>query len=240
MSGYRNGGYHRNEAGQGRGYQRVNGSVGGFEPQHNDLSKPFDNRHLIESATPLKSLKLILKQFEMIEKRYWPYFLKDLNELFTKDEFSKSALLKSHRVVDDVTRILSRILTTKLFPDIIVEVINCLTSLAGALKAHSRDLFQWMFDFYESVSDETRIVLLKALARIVGTKSKGVGENMSSMMIKLKMILESNNSSFVLLELTEIFVAIGNSYPTMFQKYFLDVIDILIGWFIDLVSYSGS
>lgn len=240
-TGYRNGaGHHRNgTSSQDRGFQRVNGSVGGFEPQPSNLSKPFDNQHLFNTPTPLKSLKSILKQFEMVEKRYWPYFLQDLNELFKSESFSKSATEKSHRVVDDVSRILSRILTTKLFPDIIVEVINCLTSLSKALKSHSRDLFQWMFDFYESVSDETRIVLLKSLVKIINGNFKGIGENMSSMMLKLKLILESNNSSFVLIELTEIFVAVGASYPSIFQKYFLDVIDILIGWYIDSASDPG-
>ena len=238
-TGSRNGYQRSNGASHGRGSQRgVNGSVGGFD-QLSTLSKPFDNQSLLDSPTPLKSLKLILKQFEMIEKRYWPYFLKDLNELFKRDSFSKSAMEKSHRVVDDVTRVMSRILTTKLFPDIIAEVVNCLASLARALKSNSRDLFQWIFDFYESASDDTRIVLLKSLVRIVNGKLKGLAENMSSMMVKLKMALECNNSSFVLLELTEIFMAIGASYPSTFQKYFLDVIDILIGWFIDSASDPG-
>lgn len=200
--------------------------------------KEFDNKTLIETAS-LKSLKVLLKQFDMIEKREWPSFLNDLNGLFRNSQFSKSAAEKPHRVVDDVTRILSRILTTKLFPDIIQGVICAITSLSTALKYNCRDLFSWIFDFYENSSDETRIVLLKAVKRILDSRGKGVAECLSvsnsnhNIMVKLKSVLEETESCLILMELTDIFSVIGKNYQTIFSRHFMDIIDILIAWFLD-------
>lgn len=198
----------------------------------------FSNKQLIENSTtsPLKSLRTILKQFEMIEKRQWPNFLHDLSALFAQPSFAKVTGEKPHRIVDDVTRILSRILTTKLFPDIIQGIITCLTNLSFALKYNCKDLHAWLFDFYKISPDETKLVLLRAVGSIVKRKGKGIGENMTTVMVKLRDALEETESQSLLLELVEIFVLVASNYPSVFQVHFSHIVDILIAWYLDSMT----
>lgn len=198
----------------------------------------FSNKQLIESSnsSPIKSLRTILRQFEMIEKRQWPNFLHDLSILFTQASFAKLAAEKPHRIVDDVTRIFSRILTTKLFPDIIQGIITCLTNLSFALRHNCKDLHSWLFDFYRISPDETKLVLLRSIDSIIKRKGKGITEHMTSVMINLRRALEETESQTILLELVEIFMVIASTFPSVFQGHFSHIVDILIAWHLDSIT----
>ena len=60
---------------------------------------------IIENSHPQKSLRHLLRQFDVGEKRQWPSYISDLTELFKKPQFSK----ESHKrnVIEDVTKVSS-------------------------------------------------------------------------------------------------------------------------------------
>ncbi|RWS12933.1 Serine/threonine-protein kinase SMG1-like protein [Dinothrombium tinctorium] len=184
--------------------------------------------------SPLKSLRILLRQFDTGEKRQWPNYLQDLTKLFSTSSFIKAANEKPGRVIDDVTRVFTRVLTTKLFPDIIQQMIVCLSTFSSALGYNCRELFNWIFDlYYDSVPDETRLVLLKSLVMIIDNGGKGLSDNMPALLNKVKRALEEADTCELLLGITDIFLATSKNYSSMLQAHFRDVVDILIGWHID-------
>ncbi|XP_054164318.1 serine/threonine-protein kinase SMG1-like [Oppia nitens] len=189
------------------------------------------------SATVQSDLRLLrnsLRQFETGEKRLWPKYLQDLTQLFQTNTFPRAVIEKPGRVIDDVTRQLTRILTTKLFTDIIKEIIECMAAFSACLSHHLREFFNWMFDLYNSsITDETRIVLLKSLLKMIENKSKGLNENMGSLLNKLKDALEEAENIELLLTVTEVILMAAKNYPNLLQQHFRDVVDILIGWLLD-------
>ena len=195
-----------------------------------------DNEQLIfESQTPLKSLKILLKQFDGIEKRQWPNFLHDLDLLFQQKSFSRSAVDKPHRVVDDCTRTFSRILTTKLFPDIMQHMINCLTSLTMALRHSCKEIFKWIFEFYRESSDDTKIVLLKSVEGAVENKFKGLHDNLPFLSDKLMKVLDATDfeATLIMIQVTNVFVTFSQSFPSAFQREFGDITDVMIAWYLE-------
>lgn len=117
------------------------------------------------------------------------------------------------------------------------EVIECLTAFSGCLSNpnHWRDFFHWMFDLYNSatVTDETRMVLLRSLLKIIENGGKGFKESMSSIFNKLKDALEEAENIELLLIITEVVLIAAKYYPNLMKQHFRDVIDILIGWLLD-------
>jgi hypothetical protein len=142
--------------------------------------------------------------------------------------------LNFNRIIDDVTRLFTRILTTKLFPDIIEEMIACMAAFCGSLSQHCRELFNWMFDLYNSsVSDETRIVILKSLVKIIENGGKGIKDNVMNLLNKLKDALEDAESIELLLTVTDVVLISAKAYPNLLQQHFRDIVDILVGWLLD-------
>uniref|UniRef100_T1KSW0 non-specific serine/threonine protein kinase n=2 Tax=Tetranychus urticae TaxID=32264 RepID=T1KSW0_TETUR len=179
-------------------------------------------------------LRVALRQFESGEKRQWPVYLKELTQLFESQQFSRIVHDKPGRIIDDVTRVLARILTTKLFPDIIEEIIVCLSTFAVSLGYHCKELFNWIFELYNSsVPDETRLVLLRSLVKIIESNCRALRENMPQLMNKVKKALEEAQTAEILLGITDIFLATSRIFPDVLEIHFRDIVDILIGWHLD-------
>ncbi|RWS29156.1 serine/threonine-protein kinase-like protein 4 [Leptotrombidium deliense] len=220
---YKNKEYHSSGFIKSNGYEHSNA-----------LSNNTDN-------SPLKSLRILLRQFDTGEKRQWPNYLQDLTKLFMTSSFMKAANEKPGRVIDDVTRVFTRVLTTKLFPDIIQQMVVCLSTFSSTLCYNCRELFNWIFDLYNepAVPDETRLVLIKSLVMIVENGGKGLYDQMPSLMNKVKRALEEADTCELLFAITDIFLATAKNCSSLLQVHFRDVVDILIGWHIDSSQSSA-
>ncbi|XP_074602353.1 serine/threonine-protein kinase Smg1 [Brevipalpus obovatus] len=186
------------------------------------------------SGNPFTNLQSLLGQFESGEKRQWPVYLKELSRFFETQSFNRIVNEKPSRVINDVTSVFARILTTKLFPDIIEELIVCLSVFASILNYNCKDLFNWVFKlYYSTVPDETRIVLLSSLVKILEKNQDGLGECMLGLIKKVKKALEEAQTSELLLSINNVFLAAAEHYPASLQPHFRDIVDILIGWHLD-------
>ncbi|KAI1289435.1 Serine/threonine-protein kinase SMG1 [Halotydeus destructor] len=199
----------------------------------NSESENIDN----SQQHPMKLLRTLLRQFDTGEKRQWPNYLKDLTKLFIKCTNAKDFQKRS--VIEDVTKVYSRILTTKLFPDIINEVVNCMSEFSYVLCFKCNELFDWIFKMYREKSDDTRLVLLKALTKIIERGGKGVAEHVSNLASRVRRLLEDTDTNSLLLGITDVLLAISRIYKEQFAEHFQDIVDFLIGWMVDLFQNSA-
>ena len=213
------------------GCSKANGYEG--FPLHK--SPNTSGQHQLDNSSPMRSLNYILKQFDSGEKRQWPSFLHELSKLFQNPSFAKLVNEKSSKVIDHVTHVFARILNTKLFPDIVEELVICFAAFSSALGYLCNELFEWIFALYYSApSDEKRLVLLQGVVKIVENgKSRALSENMMSLINKVKKALEEATNSDLLFGIIDVFLVTAQTYSNAFQAHFRDVIDIMIGWHID-------
>lgn len=191
----------------------------------------------------IKKIRNILKQFDIGEKRQWPAYLGELSKAFDQFYFGKNQTDSTSKLFEECKRVFNRVLTTKLFPDIIKEIIICLTSFSTSLEHNCNLLFNWLFNVYHSSSsDDTKIVILNSVARIVEVNHKGVNDHLSGLLNKTKRAFEESDSSELLIGFTEIFLAAAKVNPKLMIGHFQNVVDIIIGWHVNSshTSYSSS
>lgn len=188
-----------------------------------------------------KKIRNILKQFDIGEKRQWPNYLHELSKVFDQFYFGKTQTDSTSKLFEECKRVLNRVLTTKLFPDIIREIIVCLTSFSTALEYNCNQLFNWLFNVYHSSSsDDTKIVILNSVARIVEVNHKGVIDNLPALLNKTKRAFEESDSSELLIGFTEIFLAAAKVNPKAMIVHFQNVVDIIIGWHVNSHTACSS
>jgi PI-3-kinase-related kinase SMG-1 len=114
-------------------------------------------------------------------------------------------------------------------------MINCVTSLTIALRQSCKELFKWIFDFYRDSTDDTRILLLKSIEGVIEVKFRGLQDNLPFLMLKLMKVLEVTDfgATLIMIQVTNVFVTFSRSYPSAFQKDFMEVIDIMIAWYLE-------
>lgn len=190
-----------------------------------------------------KKIRALLKQFDSGEKKQWPIYLNELSKAFEQFYFGKNHNESTTKLFDECKRVFTRVLTTKLFPDIIKEIIICLTSFSASLEYNCHYLFNYLFNLYHSSnSDDTKLVILNSIAKIVEVNHKGVNEHIPSILNKTKRAFEESDSSELLIGFTEIFLAAAKTNPKVMVSHFQNVVDIMIGWHVNSshTSYSSS
>lgn len=204
----------------------------------------MDSSNLQSYFVKTKKIRTILKQFDTGEKRQWPSYLNELSKAFDQFYFGKNLTDSTTKLFDECKRVFARVLTTKLFPDIIKEIIICLSSFSASLEFNCHHLFNWIFNVYHTSnsSDDTKLVILNSIAKIIEINHKGVNEHLPSLLNKTKRAFEESESSELLIGFTEIFLAAAKTNPKVMVVHFQNVVDIIIGWHINssLTSYSSS
>lgn len=203
----------------------------------------MDSSSLETYTVKTKKIRNILKQFDIGEKRQWPNYLHELSKAFNQFYFGKNQTDSTSKLFEECKRVFNRVLTTKLFPDIIKEIIICLTSFSTSLEYNCNLLFNWLFNVYHSSgSDDTKIVILNSVARIVEVNHKGLHDHLPGLLNKTKRAFEESDSSELLIGFTEIFLAAAKVNPKVMIGHFQNVVDIIIGWHVNSshTSYSSS
>ena len=191
-----------------------------------------------------KRIRTLLKEFDSGEKRKWPTYLNELSKCFDQFYFGKNQTDSTTKLFEECKRVFARVLTTKLFSDIIKEIITCLTSFSASLEFNCNHLFNWMFTVYHSSnSSDSKIVILNSIAKIIEVNHKGLNDNLSNLLNKTKRAFEDTESSELLIAFTEIFLAAAKTNPKIMISHFQNVVDIIISWHLNSSthnSYSNS
>lgn len=200
-------------------------------------SSNLDNSYSVK----IKKIRSLLKQFDLGEKRQWPAYLSELSRAFDQFYFGKNQPESTNKLFDECKRVFTRVLTTKLFNDIIKEIVICLTSFSTSLEHNCNFLFNWMFSLYNSSnSDDTKLVVLKSLVKIIDSNHKGLNDNLPSLLNKTIRAFESTDSSDLLIGFIEVFLAAAKTNPKVTVVHFQNVVDIIIGWHVNSPNSSFS
>lgn len=149
-------------------------------------------------------------------------------------------LLLTHffcRTFDEIVRLLSKIYLSKLFPDIVHELVQCVSALSKSLNSLHRQLFNCLlivyFDDSSANKDDTQSAILTSLNQIINQNADGVRENYFFLQKRLKRALEETDNTEILMQISRLMINIGSANPASLQPHIKDLIDILIGWFLD-------
>lgn len=220
----------------------------------NGINK-LPKKYSVSVQNDLQTLKNLLRPFQNGDKKNWPKHLRNLTLFFEKsDSFSQtlveftdryviflfdksSDIVVLFRTFGDITSLLYKIYLAKLFPDIVEELIQCASSLSTRLISLNREFVVFLFSIYFNKGaineEETQCVILKTLQNVVDKSSSGVNENYFFIQKKLKVAIENAKNIKILMQASQLMISIGERSPNSLQPYMKDLVDILIGWFLD-------
>ncbi|XP_064478014.1 serine/threonine-protein kinase SMG1-like isoform X2 [Ornithodoros turicata] len=127
----------------------------------------------------------------------------------------------------------------RLGADLRTELLTCITALGKTLPTpHSHGLVEWLLDSYDlSISDESRVLLLKALLEVLKNNTEVATDMLPAVMERSQTMLENADECQLLLATAHVTLWCARQDPDAFvTRYLRDTADILVGWHIDVAS----
>nr|XP_027196397.1 serine/threonine-protein kinase SMG1-like [Dermatophagoides pteronyssinus] len=203
--------------------------------QNNNQSQQRMTTIPIQCQNDLQNFLNIIRPFtSLTEKKSWPNTFKDLT-IFYRSAKSMRNNIFIERIFTESLRAFEKIFKEKLYKNTVEEMIDCMAALCDSLETSKSDLFEWIFKIYfqQSTSEENRLIILRCLSSIMINCQMIAMDNYFFIQLKLKKSLETTNNIEIFLQILELIIVIGQRSPNSLQRHIEDLMDILLGWYLD-------
>lgn len=116
------------------------------------------------------------------------------------------------------------------------EIAKCVGSVGYIMGLKLNDYFVWLIESYEKCSaNDLKGLYMEALSATYKCESgrRKLEKLTEKMLNDLQKYLENSESSDILLPIIDTITTISTTYPDLFDSHFKDIVDILMGWYID-------
>uniref|UniRef100_A0A915JAL8 Uncharacterized protein n=1 Tax=Romanomermis culicivorax TaxID=13658 RepID=A0A915JAL8_ROMCU len=116
------------------------------------------------------------------------------------------------------------------------EVARCIGTLGYIMGYKTVDFFEWLSGNYDRCagSDIKELYMAALLTTFKCDTAQRRLENLAAKILThLKSTLETSESHDLLMPIFDVILSIACNYPNLFVPHFKDIVDILMGWYVD-------
>ncbi|KAH9522771.1 Serine/threonine-protein kinase smg1 [Dermatophagoides farinae] len=197
----------------------------------------------IQCQNELQNFHNIIRPFmNLTEKKSWPNTFKDLTNFYLSSRSMRMNGQFMDRIFNESLRAFEKIFKEKLYKNTVEEMVTCMATLFDSVSEPLQsNLLDWIFNkiyFQQSTSEENKLIILRCLSSIIiDCQSMATNiDNYFFIQTKLKKALETttaNNNIEIFLQIFQLIITIGKRSPNSLRRHIEDLMDILLGWYMD-------
>ncbi|UXI19497.1 zinc finger CCCH domain-containing protein 18 [Sarcoptes scabiei] len=190
-------------------------------------------------SNEFQNFKVIIRSLQNVnEKRLWSKKFKDLANFFEALKSTGISSSNRDRLFDETLQFLEKIFGQKLYKPTIENLIDLIYAFFELIDNNGsiqHEFFAWLFNTYfdNVTSDENKLIILQCLATIIESKKFIHADNFHYIQIRLKKALESTNNVEIVIRISQLMIITGKRCPNSLRAHIKNLIDILLGWYID-------
>ncbi|KAL4241086.1 Serine/threonine-protein kinase smg1 [Mactra antiquata] len=204
------------------------GSVSSYH-KDNDVKKGDSGKPFVEESRLVKLARRI--QRESISERRLSV-AKQLVDYLRTSEGAKYAA----RNGEEVLPTLKDVFYDRGMKDVKNEVVYSIGLIGCLMAQDAHRYFNWLFGQINTViEDDVRSLFLQALLETMKCEEKTqvLADFIPMVLNNLQSLLENADTPELLTSIVSVILQVTSVYPHIFQDYFRDTVDILVGWHID-------
>ncbi|XP_052759875.1 serine/threonine-protein kinase SMG1-like [Mya arenaria] len=213
---------------RGRGDFKGAGGAGSYR---RDERRDPEAKRIYDNQDETRLSKLLKKLQRETERDRKLYTIKQLIDYIHTQEGAKLASRSMEEVLDN----LKDVLFERGYKEVKAEVVYCI-GLVGTLSgSDAQSYFNWIFGQITSlIEDDIKIMFLQALLEpLKCDEMQWTADFMEMLLGQLQSLLENADTPELLTAVVNVILQLTNTYPKVFQMFFRDTVDILVGWHID-------